>query len=256
MKITADTDAGTVQIDDVDGTRTVDLWTRDGFQAIADLWLKVGWNQKYSYAFTWLGRPLIQLPEDVIRMQEAIFAVQPDVIVETGVAHGGSAIFMSSLCRALDRGRVISIDIEIRPDNRAAIEAHPMFDRITLIEGDSAASETVAQVHELCKPDETVMVILDSDHSYAHVMRELEAYAPLVSPGSLLVATDGVMEDLADTPLGQPEWRDDNPARAARDFAASHPEFVLEPPPRPFDESDGTVIHTYFNSAWLRRKAD
>lgn len=253
MKLTADTDSGTVTIEDAAGSRTVELWSQDGFQALADLWLKVGWNQKYSYAFTWFGRPLIQLPEDVIRMQEAIFALKPDVIVETGVAHGGSAIFMASLCEALGRGRVISIDIEIRAHNRQAIESDPLAHRITLIEGDSAGPDTVAQVRELCKPGERVMVILDSDHSYDHVMRELEAYAPLVSPGSLLVATDGVMEDLADTPLGEAEWAQDNPARAARDFAAARSDFTLESPPRPFDESAGTVVHTYYNSAWLRR---
>src|SRR5262249_2601890 len=159
-------------------------------------WLNVGWTQRYSYSFTWLGRPLIQLPEDVLRIQEVIHRVKPDVIVETGVAHGGSLILYASLCKAMDRGRVIGIDIEIRPHNRSAIEAHPLAHYITLIEGSSTDASVVGRVKSLIKPSETVLVILDSNHTRGHVLAELEAYAPIVTPNSYIVATDGIMADV------------------------------------------------------------
>ena len=146
MRLILDTDAMTLSVDDAGQTMTLDLYSREAFEAISRQWVRVGWNQKYLYSFSWMGRPVIQLPEDMIRVQEAIFQVQPDVIIETGVAHGGSLIFYSSLCKAMEKGRVIGIDIEIRPHNRAAIEAHPLSDRITLVEGSSTAPEIVAQV--------------------------------------------------------------------------------------------------------------
>src|ERR1700738_783735 len=122
--------------------RAVPLHSPEAFQLLSRYWLKVGWTLKYSYSFTWLGRPIIQLPEDMVRIQEVIHQVKPDVIVETGVAHGGSLIFYASLCKATDRGRVIGIDVEIRPHNRAAVAAHPLAGYITLIEGSSIAAST------------------------------------------------------------------------------------------------------------------
>lgn len=253
MKLTLDTDANTLTLDDAGQSRTLNLYSKAAFEAISRHWVRVGWNQKYQYTFSWMGRPVIQLPEDMIRMQEVIFQVKPDVIIETGVAHGGSLIFYSSLCKAMDKGRVIGIDIEIRPHNRAAIEAHPLHDRITLIEGSSTAPNIVAQVRALVKPGETVLVILDSNHTYAHVHDELVAYAGLVTPGSYIVATDGIMFDLADVPRGTPGWATDNPSFAARDFAAKHPEFAIEQPAWPFNESALDQNITHWPGAWLRR---
>lgn len=253
MKLILDTEAKTLTMDDAGQTKVLDLYSKAAFEAISREWVRVGWNQKYQYTFSWMGRPVIQLPEDMIRMQEAIFQIKPDVIIETGVAHGGSLIFYSSLCKAMEKGRVIGIDIEIRPHNRAAIEAHPLSDRITLIEGSSTAPEIVAQVKSLVQPGETVLVILDSNHTYAHVADELEAYADLVTPGSYIVATDGIMYDLADVPRGNPEWATDNPTWAARDFAAKHPEFVIEQPAWPFNESELEQNITHWPEAWLKR---
>jgi cephalosporin hydroxylase len=255
MKIAIDTAAGTAEVEDDSGHRQLDLYSPEAFEKIAAVWLKSGWSQKYSYRFSWLGRPLIQLPEDVIRLQELIWRLQPDVIIETGTAHGGTAVFMAGLCALAGRGRVISVDIEIRPDNRAAIEAHPLADRITLIEGDSIAPEVVERIKAEVGAGETVFVLLDGNHTRAHVTEELEAYAPLVSRDSYIAAADGVMRDLYDVPGGDPSWKTDNPATAAEDFAARHPEFVIEPPPRPFDESATTLDLTYLPSAWLRRRA-
>ena len=253
MKLTLDTEAKTLTLDDAGQTETLDLYSTEAFEAISRQWVRVGWNQKYQYTFSWMGRPIIQLPEDMIRMQEVIFQLKPDVIIETGVAHGGSLIFYSSLCKAMDQGRVIGIDIEIRPHNRAAIEAHPLNDRITLIEGSSTATEIVAKVKSLVLPGESVLVILDSNHSYTHVLNELEAYAELVTPGSYIVATDGIMSELADVPRGSPNWRTDNPSLAARDFAARHLEFVIEQPTWPFNESGLHKNITHWPGAWLKR---
>ena len=253
MKITLDTEAQTLIVQDTGQPQTLPLYSKEAFEIISRQWVRVGWNQKYQYTFSWMGRPVIQLPEDMLRMQEVIFSTQPDVIIETGVAHGGSLIFYSSLCKAMEQGRVIGIDIEIRPHNRQAIEAHPLNDRITLIEGSSTAPDIVAQIKALVQPGEKVLVILDSNHSYAHVMAELQAYACMVTPGSYIVATDGIMFDLADVPRGTPGWVTDNPTCAARDFAAQHPEFQIEQPGWPFNESELDQNITHWPGAWLKR---
>lgn len=253
MKLILDTEAKTLTMDTESHTKVLDLYSKEAFEAISREWVRVGWNQKYQYSFSWMGRPVIQLPEDMVRMQEVIFQIQPDVIIETGVAHGGSLIYYSSLCKALDKGRVVGIDIEIRPHNRAAIEAHPLSDRITLIEGSSTAPEIVAQVRALVKPGETVLVILDSNHTYSHVADELEVYADMVTAGSYIVATDGIMYDLEDVPRGQAEWATDNPTWAAKDFSTKHPEFVIEQPAWPFNESELDKNITHWPGAWLKR---
>ena len=203
-----------------------------------------------------MGRPIIQLPEDMIRTQEVIYRTKPAVIVEAGVAHGGSLIYYGSLCKAMGAGRVVGVDIEIRPHNRAAIEAHELFPYITLIEGSSTDPAIVDEVRRQVKPGETVLVILDSNHTKQHVLDELEAYHGLVTPTSYIVATDGIMRDVDDVPRGQPEWARDNPAAAAMDFVERHPEFVIEQPAWPFNESALTRDITHWPAAWLRRKAE
>ncbi len=253
MKLTLDTEAKTLTIDSARQTQVLDLYSKAAFEAISREWVRVGWSQKYQYTFSWMGRPVIQLPEDMIRMQEVIFQIKPDVIIETGVAHGGSLIFYSSLCKTMEKGRVIGIDIEIRPHNRSAIEAHPLNSRITLIEGSSTAPEVVAHVKSLVKSGETVLIILDSNHTYAHVANELEAYADLVTPGSYIVVTDGIMHDLADVPRGELKWATDNPTWAARDFVEKHHDFVIEQPVWPFNESELNRNVTHWPEAWLKR---
>lgn len=253
MKLTLDTDARTLTCDNGDATETLPLYSDRAFEMLSEQWLKVGWNQRYSYNFTWLGRPIIQLPEDVLRIQEVLFAVQPDVVIETGVAHGGSLVLYASILHAIGRGRVIGVDIEIRPMNRQAIEQHPMSRYIDLIEGSSTAPETVDAVRSRIKPGERVLILLDSNHTRQHVADELEAYAPMVTPGSYLVATDGIMKDLHDVPGGKPEWTTDHPTAAAADFAAAHPEFVLEQPRWPFRESTLEKNLTYWPGAYLRK---
>lgn len=253
MRLVIDTAAGRLTEETPDGSREVPLYSPEAFAALSRVWVNVGWELKYAYSFSWFGRPVIQLPEDMVRIQEVIYRVKPDVIVETGVAHGGSLVFYASLFKAMGRGRVVGVDVEIRPHNRKAIEGHPLADLITLIEGDSVAPATLDKVRGLIRPGERVLVLLDSCHTKAHVLAELRAYAPLVSVGSYLVATDGVMADLADNPRGRPEWRHDNPQAAARQFAAENPNFVPEEPPFPFNEGRVTERVTHWPSAHLRR---
>jgi cephalosporin hydroxylase len=248
-----DLERGTVTLDGNDGDATLSLATDEGFQAVSHAWVRAGWDAKYVYSFTWLGRPIIQLPDDLIRIQEVIYAVEPDVIIETGVAHGGSLIFYATLCKALEKGRVIGIDIEIRPHNRAAIEGHPLFPYITLIEGSSVAPETVARVAAEVQEGQKVLVLLDSNHTKAHVAAELEAYAPLVTPGSYIVVADGIMSWLGNAPRTQPDWSWNNPLDATREFAAAHPEFSLEEPPFPFNEGMVRARVTYWPGAYLKR---
>lgn len=254
MKITIDTNEQIIT-DEETGEKTP-LYSTEGFEIVSKIWLKVGWNEKHVYTFSWMGRPIIQLPEDMIRAQEAIFQIKPTVIVETGIAHGGSLIYNASLLKAMDiDGRIIGVDIEIRPHNRKAVEEHFLFPYITMIEGSSVAPEIVAQVKDLIKPDDKVLVFLDSNHSRAHVLAELEAYADLVTPGSFIVATDGIMLNVADVPRGTPGWETDNPVSAVEDFLRTHPEFVKEEPEWLFNESDlKRNINTHWNEAWLKRR--
>lgn len=251
MKWNIDTTARMLVTDD---GRRFDLYGKEAFELISELWLRTSWNQKYSYTFTWLGRPIIQHPEDLVRLQEAIYRLRPNVIIETGVAHGGSLIFYASLFKSLGiAGRVIGIDIEIRPHNRRAIEAHELAAYITLIEADSAAPGTVAQARAKVRPGDTVLVILDSNHSKMHVAAELEVYAGLVTPGSYIVATDGIMQLVHDAPRGRREWINDNPAAAALEFVERHPEFAIEQPAWLFNESPLDKSITAWPNAWLKR---
>jgi len=255
MKFTIDTDTNTLNCISEGTEQSHPLYSKEAFEALSDLWVKVGWNQKYAYTFSWMGRPVIQLPEDMIRMQELIYRLRPDVIVETGVAHGGSLIYYASLCKAMGQGRVVGIDVEIRPHNRRAIEAHEMASLITLIEGDSVGAEVVHQAHAMIKPGERVLVILDSCHTHDHVAEELEAYHSLVGPDSYIVATDGVMQHVYDVPRGNANWKTDNPVTAVREFLARHREFVQEQPSWPFNESSLSENVTHWPQAWLRRVA-
>lgn len=254
MMIKIDLEAGVVSLDGKDGSANYPIGTPEAFAAISRAWIRSGWDTKYVYSFSWMGRPVIQLPEDMLRIQEAIYRIKPDVIIETGIAHGGSLIYYASLFKAMGKGRVIGVDIEIRQHNRQAIEAHEMYPYITMIEGSSVAPEIVNQVTGLIQPGETVMVILDSNHTKAHVLAELEAYSSLVSHGSYIVATDGIMGDLVGAPRSSEDWAWNNPKDAALEFVKNHSEFSIEPPPLPFNEGVITQPVTYWPSAWLLKK--
>lgn len=248
-------DNDTLRITDEGGMKEYALGSPEAFAILSKLWLRSGFDVKHVYSFTWLGRPIVQLPEDMFRLQEVIYMLKPDVIIESGVAHGGGLIFYASLCKAMGKGRVIGVDIEIRPHNRKAIEAHDLAPYITLIEGSSVAPEVVRRVYDLVKPGEKVLVCLDSNHSRDHVLAELEAYSGLVTPGSYMVAMDGIMEDLAGSPRSKPDWSWNNPRRAALAFAQHHPDFAIEEPSFVFNEGAVKERITYWPSAFLKKVA-
>jgi cephalosporin hydroxylase len=246
-------EAGVVIVDENGGEIEHDIGSQEAFEAISNAWLRSGWDNKYVYSFSWFGRPIIQLPEDMIRLQEVIYSVQPDVIIETGVAHGGSLVFYASLCKAIGRGRVVGIDIEIRPHNRQAIESHPLFPLITLIEGSSTDPNVVAQAKAQVREGETVLVLLDSCHTKEHVLAELKAYASLVTAGSYIVAMDGIMEQVVGAPRTQPDWSWNNPRAAAQEFVATNPGFVIEQPPFQFNEGNISKPVTYWPGGYIKR---
>jgi cephalosporin hydroxylase len=244
----------TVTVTSDQGENTYPFESPEAFKIVSNAWLRVGWDNKHVYTFTWFGRPVIQLPEDLLRLQEVIYQIKPDVIIETGVAHGGSLVFYASMCKAMGKGRVIGIDIEIRPHNRKAIEEHLLFEYITLIEGSSIDEKIINRVKSLVNPQEKAFVMLDSNHSKHHVLAELNAYAELVSIGSYIVAADGIMEGLVGAPRSSPDWDWNNPKAAVLEFLEQHPEFKLEQPPWLFNESSLTENTTYWPGAWIRRK--
>ena len=240
-------------VEEDEGVKTHEIGSPEAFRIISKLWLRSGWDTKYVYSFSWLGRPTIQLPEDMIRIQEVIYRIKPDVIIETGIAHGGSLVFYASLCKAMDCGRIIGVDIEIRPHNRKAIEAHELFEYITLIEGNSIDEHVVNTVKSLVNCQEKVFIVLDSNHTKQHVFEELQAYSDLVSVGSYIVACDGIMENLVGAPRSSDDWSWNNPKAAAQEFVNTHRNFIIEDPELPFNEGSITERVTYWPGAFLKR---
>jgi cephalosporin hydroxylase len=202
---------------------------------IASSFTKASFEPKYSYNFSWLGRPIIQYPQDMVAMQELIWSIQPDLIIETGIAHGGSLIFSASMlelnaiCGGSSDAEVIAVDIDIRPHNREAIEDHPMYKRISMIQGSSIDSEVIEQITAKAAGKQKILVFLDSNHTHDHVLAELEAYAPLTSVGSYCVVFDTLVEDLPADMFGNRPWGPgNNPKTAAREYLKSHSEFVVD----------------------------
>lgn len=237
----------------------------DSLRAATAAFLELSIAARYSYNFFWLGRPIIQYPQDICAMQELIWKLRPDVIVETGIAHGGSLILSASmlalldLCDATEAGemldparpkrRVIGVDIDIRPHNRAAIEAHPMAKRITMIQGSSIAPEVIDQVHAAVGTAKTVLVCLDSNHTEEHVLAELDAYAGLVSAGSYCVVFDTVIETLPPGSYPDRPWdAGNNPMTAVEAWLPDHPEFEVD---RSWDHK---LMVTVARGGFLRRK--
>lgn len=185
-------------------------------------------REKYSYNFSWMGRPIIQYPQDMIAMQELIWDIKPDLIIETGIAHGGSLIYYASLMELIGHGEIVGIDIDIRAHNREAIESHPMFKRITLLEGSSLSPEITDQVKELAKGKKTIMVSLDSNHTHEHVLEELKLYAPYTSVGSYCVVFDTIVEDMPKAMYDRPWDVGDNPKTAVWEYLKENDSFEID----------------------------
>jgi len=206
-------------------------------------------EKKYSYNFSWLGRPIIQYPQDMMALQEIIWEVKPDLIIETGIAHGGSIIFSASMLELLGgEGEVIGLDIDIRPHNRKEIEAHPMFKRIRMFEGDSTSPEIAEKVYTIAKKHNKILVCLDSNHTHEHVLKELMLYAPLVSVGSYCVVFDTVIEDLPETMFTDRPWgKGNNPKTAVWEYLKLHTEFVIN------KEIENKLLITVAPDGYLKR---
>lgn len=200
------------------------------FKQITSRWLELSGKEKYSYNFTWLGRPIIQYPQDIIAMQEIIWNLRPDLIIETGIAHGGSLIFYASMLKLLGgEGQVVGIDIDIRAHNRVEIEKHPMFELITLIEGSSTDPEVVRNIQEMAKGKKRVLVVLDSNHTGEHVLQELQLYSPFVTKGSYLVVFDTIIEDVPDDYFPDRPWgKGNNPKTAVLEFLKNNDRFEID----------------------------
>jgi len=204
-------------------------------QSLRDAWFLNSVEQRYSYQFKWMGIPIIQYPKDIVAMQEIIYDLKPDLIIETGIAHGGSIVFYASLLElnAIDGGpknaKVIGIDIDIRVHNLAKLKTHSMFSRMELIEGSSVSEDVVKKVHLISKDYRTVLLILDSNHTEEHVLSELIAYSDLVSIGSYCVVFDTVIDDLPDSLHSDRPWgKGNNPKTAVFKFLADNSNFVID----------------------------
>lgn len=217
-------------------------------QALSRIWLREITRHKYAYNFEWLGRPIIQFPQDMLATQEIIWSVKPELIIETGIAHGGSLIYYASLLELLggDR-RVLGIDIDIRDHNRKAIEAHPLKHRIEMLEGSSTDESIVAAANEAANDKRAVMVILDSNHTHDHVLGELKAYAPLVTKGSYLVVFDTLLEYMPDDLIQDRPWgKGNNPMTAVDEFLATSDRFEID------DEIDAKLLISVAPRGYLK----
>ena len=211
-------------------------------------WIRDVSRHKYSYNFTWLGRPIIQFPQDIIAMQEIVWRVKPDLIIETGVARGGSLVFYASVLELIGGpGQVFGIDIDIRDQNRLGIEQHPLAHRIELFQGSSINELLVASLRELARDKERVLVILDSNHTHKHVARELELYAPMVTKDSYLVVFDTIIEDMpAEFFPDRPWGKGNNPMTAVREFLATTDRFAID------EEYNNKLLITVAPGGYLR----
>ena len=237
----------------------------DALHSLSHDWLRESMQRKYVYNFDWLGRPIIQYPQDMWAVQELIWRVRPDLVIETGIAHGGSLILSASMlamldmCDAIEAGtlfdpresgrKVLGLDIDIREHNRAAIEQHPMGSRIQMIQGSSIAPEVVQQVHTVAQQHGCILVFLDSMHTHEHVLAELQAYAPLVSPGSYCVVFDTFVDDMPPGFFVDRPWDvGNNPKTAVREWIAGNPEFEVDA------EMEQRLQVTVAPHGFLRRK--
>lgn len=207
-----------------------DLRGNQGLKSLSQQWIADVSRYKYSYNFSWLGRPIIQFPQDIVAMQEIIWHIKPELIIETGIAHGGSLIFYASMLELLgNNGLVVGIDIDIRAHNRREIEAHPLYKRIHLLEGDSTNAAVVDEVYALAAGKSPILVALDSNHTHDHVLQELKLYSPLVTRGSYLVVFDTIIEDFPAGYFHDRPWdKGNNPKTAVTEFLAANDRFILD----------------------------
>lgn len=202
--------------------------SNEGLKEAAGQFNVVSNKALYSYNFSWMGRPIIQYPQDMIAMQELIWEIKPDLIIETGIAHGGSLIYYASILELIGKGEILGIDIDIREHNKKAIESHPMYKRIRMIQGSSIDPQIISQVKEKAKDKQTVMVSLDSNHTHDHVLEELKLYSSFVTKNSYLVVFDTIIEDMPQAMYDRPWDKGNNPKTAVWEFLKSNKDFEID----------------------------
>jgi len=216
-------------------------------QALSRIWIREIARYKYAYNFTWMGRPIIQFPQDMIAVQELIWKIKPDLIIETGIAHGGSLIFSASMLELIGQGEVLGIDIDIREHNRIEIERHPLSKRITMIQGSSIDESVIQQVKKFAQGKQRILVVLDSNHTHEHVLRELELYSPLVKKDSYLIVFDTIIEDMPEDFFPDRLWgRGNNPKTAVWEFLKGSERFEID------HELENKLLITVAPNGYLR----
>ena len=199
------------------------------FKKLSQRWFDISLKYEYPYHFTWLGRPIIQYPQDILIVQELIWKIKPDLVIETGIARGGSLIFTASILELIGKGNVIGTDVDIRKHNREEIEKHPMFKRIKMIEGSSIDKKIVKKIFKLAERKKKILVLLDSSHTHSHVLEELKSYSPLVNKGSYVVVFDTVLEDMPKNSFPNRPWdKGDNPKTAVKEFVKKSNRFKID----------------------------
>ena len=231
------------------------IGSKKAFKIISDLWLRSGWDTKYVYSFSWLGRPVIQLPDDLIRIQEIIFQTKPTIIVETGIAHGGGLIFYSSIMsNIMKKFKVIGVDVDIRRHNKRAIKAHPMYKNIKMYQGSSIDKKIFEKIKKNITRKDKVLVILDSNHSTDHVLSELNLYSKLVTKNSYIVACDGIQKKMYRAARSKPDWLTNNPITAIQNFLKKNKNFKKDKTNFLFNESKLSKNYvTYWPNAYLKK---
>ena len=252
MRLTIDTEASTIEVTEHGLTTQHPLFSPEAFRVVARQWTVLGWNLGHWQTLSWMGRQLLQLPDDVLRLAELFWRLRPDVILETGVYDGGSTLFFASLCRLRGVGRVISIEKEFRSGVREAIRQNA-GDTVVTIEGDSSSPETALQARRHIGKADRVCVFLDSDHSALHVEAELCNFSPLVSLGCYLIVADTICPELAETPDGESSWFWNHPGSAVDTLLSQHPEFTRDRPRPLFPGAADFTELSYFPGTWLRR---
>lgn len=254
MKLTLDTQAGTLTLEDQRGVDMMSLYSDRAFKLLSEQWLCVGWVQKHAQSYAWFDRPLRRLPEDALRLQEAICRVQPTLIVEVGVKEGGGLLFDASVAAGAGLStRLIGVEDGIEKDVRKALTKHPLGERLTLIDGAPTAKSTLAEVKDEIKKGDRVMVVLDADHEAEMVLELLRAYSKFVSKGGYLVSTGGLRAQLAGLPRAGSDWATNNPAAANEIFASENNKFEIETPAAPFNDGTLDFAVSEWSKCWLRR---
>lgn len=235
-----------ISINNGESEYSFDLYSDSGFELLSNLMLKVGAEKKLMYQASWLGRPIIQFPNDILVLQELIWSIKPDLIIETGVAHGGSLVLSASILELIGKGKVLGIDIDIRAHNRTAIESHPLTHRINLIEGSSIDNLTIEKIKPYLKESNVVMVMLDSNHSEEHVTEEINIYSNFVTAGSYLIVHDGAQAFVSDIPRGKLDWSHDHPLKSIHKFMKNNNNFKI-------DENMTRFGQTSSPDGWLKK---